>query len=272
MPLDTAHVIMRRQLRHIEALVSDLLDTARIERGKLSVALEPLELAPLLAVSLESARLAADELERVFELFVQGAHGEQRARGLGVGLAQVRGLLDALGGALSVHSDGLGCGATFTVRLPRLGSVPTALADASAAPRVAASRKSAASDAAPRALRILLAEDHRDTRVVLRALLSRAGHHVDVADSAAAAWRIVGESTEPFDVLLTDLHLPNQNGAELGRSLRASGEFSGALVALTGRTDVATVKRLEQCGFAAHLAKPVSMATLLACLARVTAC
>lgn len=199
-------------------------------------------------------------LPQVFDPFRQGHVGTtRRFGGLGLGLSVAKGLVEAHGGTISVCSAGHKQGSTFTVELPVIaaGSVPVE------AP--APSGTGAASPA--RSLRVLLVEDHDDTRHVLYRLLTRWNHTVTAASTLAEARQALKEET--FDLLLSDIGLPDGSGFEVIAALR---ERSGIpAVAMSGYGMEADVARVRAAGFAEHIVKPVTAEALSKMLARFSA-
>jgi CheY-like chemotaxis protein/anti-sigma regulatory factor (Ser/Thr protein kinase) len=207
----------------------------------------------VLAIVDSGVGIAADLLPRVFELFAQGAQGPDRAHGgLGVGLALVRRLTELHSGTVTAHSDGVGKGSTFIVRLPR-----------AAAPAVAGDAQPGAGAASPnaaRAYRILIVEDNADARESLRIILETAGHEILEAGDGETGVEYALK-LEP-SVALIDIGLPDIDGCEVARRIRA---IKGGirLIALTGYGREDDRKRSDQAGFDAHLVKPVVVQHLL---------
>jgi PAS domain S-box-containing protein len=197
--------------------------------------------------------IAPELLPKVFELFVQGERTLDRAQGgLGIGLALVRRLVEMHGGQVRAHSEGLGRGSTFEIELPRIARPEAAAADL------------AAVNTAPR--RILIVDDNADAANSLALLLGLRGHETRVACSARETLAAV-ESFRP-DVGLLDIGLPEMNGYELARRLRALPRTSRLrLVALTGYGQAEDQQRALAAGFDAHLIKPVELAALERALA-----
>jgi len=196
-------------------------------------------------------------LPHVFEVFVQGAQGRDRARGgLGVGLAVARSIVTLHGGAIRAESDGPGCGAVFTVELPR---PPAAGGQAAAtAPR----------DRTP--MRLLLVDDNQDAADLLALSLTKLGHDVRVAYDPRSALALALD--QPPDVAVLDIGLPDMDGHELAGALRA--QHPGApivLIALSGYGDPADRARSVAAGFSAHLVKPADLATIHGTIARACA-
>jgi len=234
----------------IEQVLSNLLDnavkfTAAGRRIAVRVGLEG-EWAQL-CVSDEGEGLAPGSAERMFELFVQGARGLDRAAGgLGVGLALVKRLTEMHGGSVAGESAGPGQGATFTVKLPAVLPPSAAAAPAAAeiAPRVE-----------PR--RVLIVEDNDDTRQMLHETLAFSGHEVREARDGASGLALAAEA--PPDVALIDIGLPDVDGYEVARRLRAApGGRRIGLIAITGYGQSEDQRRAYEAGFDAHLTKPVA--------------
>jgi PAS domain S-box-containing protein len=209
-----------------------------------------------LAVSVrdDGAGMAADMLPRLFTLFTQGpAARDDAAPGLGVGLAMARGLVELHGGTIEAKSAGPGRGSEFIVRLPVEG-VP-AEAERAAAP-------AAAPAPAPTAtLRILVVDDNRDAADSCATLFELAGHRAMAAYNGTQALAL-GETFVPHIVLL-DIGLPDLNGFEVARRIRATGWGAGIpLVAVTGWGQVEDRQRAFEAGFDRHLTKPVAAETI----------
>ena len=196
-------------------------------------------------------------LPRLFNAFEQGGVGTTRQfGGLGLGLTISHAMVAMHGGTVSAHSAGKDKGAMLRVRLPLMpaGTVPS--------PAAPQNRQGAQHPARP--LRILLVEDHGDTARIMRRLLAANGHHVEAAADVATALKMVGEQT--FDLLLSDLGLPDGSGLDLMRALRAAGSTLPG-IALTGYGQEQDVAASRRAGYAAHLTKPTSLPQLEAAIA-----
>jgi CheY-like chemotaxis protein len=196
----------------------------------------------------QGAGIEADDLERIFLPFDQGHRGH-RAGGLGLGLAISRRLVELHGGRITVVSEGPGCGATFTIELPLTASRPTA----STQPAAPLKEVPAISR------RILLVEDHTQTRNTLARLLTSRGHDVATAESLGQA-RSVARSFD-FDLVLSDLGLPDGNGHELMAELRQLRPTCQG-IALSGYGTDSDIQRSRKAGFDLHLTKPVEIGAL----------
>jgi PAS domain S-box-containing protein len=195
-------------------------------------------------------------LGRIFDPFFQvGLSLRQRTGGLGLGLAICKAITEAHGGALTATSAGLGQGTTFRLQLATVAEPPkeaSGLTTASAAP------------ARREGLRLLLVEDHDDTREVLARLLKRRGYDVDAARNAQEARSLASGNT--FDLLVSDIALPDATGYELFAELSAKNELAG--IAMSGFGSDADLKQSKEAGFLEHLVKPIDAKALDAAIQR----
>jgi signal transduction histidine kinase/CheY-like chemotaxis protein len=189
-----------------------------------------------------------DMLGRIFDLFTQVGRSLHRAQGgLGIGLTLVRQLVELNGGKVSVHSDGPGKGSEFVVRLPAAAAPPTP-AEASV------------TQTAPAACSILIVEDNADARDTLAILLQMLGHRTEsAANGSEGVARALAVRPQ---VALVDLGLPDLDGLEVARQIRAALGETVLLVALTGHALDEDRRRTEEAGFDAHLSKPVEIEEL----------
>ncbi len=197
----------------------------------------------IIEVSDSGIGIEPDRLERVFDAFEQGDRSITRQfGGLGLGLAIAKRLVALHDGTIHAYSAGRGEGATFRVALPVAPSESQRPVEQRAFP---AARKSA---------RILIVEDKGDTAEMTRMLLEQFGYEVEIAGDVAQALKTM--ESRAFDVLLSDLGLPDGSGIDLMRSLRARGDTTRG-IAMSGYGQEEDVRRSREAGFAVHLTKPV---------------
>ena len=192
--------------------------------------------------------IPADLMPKLFTLFARGAGMTSGSDdGLGVGLAMVRGLVELHGGTVMARSEGLGCGSEFIVRLP-VGQVPEGQAALPAAPFHAGFGGT---------LRVLVVDDNRDAADSCASMLELSGHQVEKAYNGTQALQI-GKEFRP-QVVLLDIGLPDLNGYEVARRMRATNWGSSVpLVAVTGWGKEEDRQRAFEAGFNHHLTKPVA--------------
>ncbi|MDP9175386.1 MAG: ATP-binding protein [Planctomycetota bacterium] len=204
--------------------------------------------------------IEADLLPRIFDAFEQGdARMTHQFGGLGLGLAIAKAVVEMHGGTIAAASDGPKKGATFTVMLDAV-SANSAERQRTDTPRCLA----AAPPQAPR--RVLLVEDHPDTARTMARLLTRSGFAVMTAGSVASALKIA--AAESFDVVVSDIGLPDASGYELMRQIRDRYGIKG--IALSGYGMEEDMRKSREAGFVDHVVKPVNVAELEAIIRRVT--
>lgn len=192
--------------------------------------------------------ISADARKRIFNAFEQGSVEINRQfGGLGLGLTITRQLVELHGGTIAVDSRGPGRGSIFTVTLP---TIP-------------APSKLHAPDQPPparngRSLRILLVEDHDDTRRNMMRLLTALHHTVFPAHNAATALRQA--SKETFDLVVSDIGLPDESGLDLMKKLRSRHNLTGICLSGYGMED--DIVRSREAGFSEHLTKPINFQRL----------
>ena len=225
--------------------------------------------------------LEAEAIPRIFFAFEQVEQRNPRGArlaggGLGLGLAISRSLVDMHGGRLRVRSDGPGRGATFTAELECaaegvVASAPVPIPSDNATPPapIDGSRDGSMDGSAAAKRRILLVDDHGDTNRAMKRLLSRLGYDVTTAATVAEALA-ADESAGPFDLLLSDIGLPDGSGLDLMRDLAVRRpDPPPRAIALSGFGTDGDVARSREAGFADHLTKPVSLDKLKEAIGRV---
>ncbi len=190
------------------------------------------------------------ELERAFDMFVQGERTPDRSLGgLGIGLALMRSLVELHGGSVQVASGGQGMGTVFTVRLPRCTE------------RAADAADGGADGAGAARLKVLVVDDNVDAAQMLAMVVGALGHEVRVEHDSHDA--LAQAAAFAPDLCLLDIGLPEMDGYELARRLRRHPATAGAtLVAVTGYGQEQDRRNSAAAGFDHHLVKPVDMASL----------
>jgi two-component system CheB/CheR fusion protein len=206
-------------------------------------------------VSDNGVGIARNLLPHVFDAFEQGV---RQREGLGLGLAISRALVELHGGEIFAESGGPGRGSTFRVMIPASAEPPT-----EAPPR----RPSTPPELRKVGLSVLLVEDHVDSAQLMRELLELSGHRVEQACSITDALQL--SENDSFDLLISDLGLPDGSGLELVRLLRGGGKVRHA-IALSGYGMEEDLRRSREAGFEEHLVKPVNPRELDATIQRVT--
>jgi PAS domain S-box-containing protein len=191
--------------------------------------------------------IAADLLPRIFDRFVQNEPGlSQTHGGLGIGLSICKHLAEKHGGSISARSEGLGKGATFVVRLPRVEAAADVHVVEPATPPQSTRR-------------VLIVDDNRDAADSLAALLKFQGHEVSTAYSGETA--LAHAAAAPPEVVLLDLGLPRMDGYEVARRMMQICP-SARIVALSGYGQASDKERSAGAGFSGHLVKPVDLPAL----------
>jgi signal transduction histidine kinase/integral membrane sensor domain MASE1/CheY-like chemotaxis protein len=223
--------------------------------GRVNVSLRRFESSAEVEVRDTGIGIDADFLPRVFERFRQAEAALTRSqRGLGLGLAIVRHLIELHGGTVTAASDGEGQGATFTLRIPLATQ---------RAPSVANLVSAGDGNSKLTGLRVLLVEDEPDARDLLSFTLRVSGAEVQAVDSVQQAL-INLQSFKP-DVLLSDIGLPIESGYDLIEKIRALPSATSKIpaVALTAFATEKDRQRALDSGYQIHLSKPVEPRVLI---------
>lgn len=183
---------------------------------------------------------------KVFELFVQVKQTLDRSQGgLGIGLNIVQRLVQMHGGNITVSSEGLGCGSSFCITLPKVN-----------APLLTVNSL----DTTDKTIkRVLVVDDNRDSADTMAELLKLQGHKVATAYTAYQALEYV-HSFNP-QIILLDIGLPDMTGYEVAQKIQSSNN-ERVLVALTGYGQAEDIRRAKEAGFNFHFTKPVSLKDL----------
>jgi two-component system CheB/CheR fusion protein len=249
-------VLVRCDIVRLQQIIWNLLSNAikfTPDGGKVSVRLEVDAEAERCRLSVTDSGKGIDPqfLPHVFEMFSQGGGShDARERGLGIGLALVRELVEAHGGEVRATSEGLGHGASFVVRLPLVNPERERTAATNTNGNILAG------------MRILLVDDSKETLSLFKDLLEMEEARVDIASSGAIALEKL-ESSSEYDLLISDIGMPQMNGYQLIAKVRSLPGVGGIrALALTGYGRDVDGGRASSAGFDGHLPKPTSVEDL----------
>ena len=227
--------------------------------GAIGIAVEATDATVAIRVKDNGVGIRPELLPHVFELFIQGQRSPDRSQGgLGVGLALVRSLVALHAGTVSLHSDGEGAGCEVTVTLRRI--------QAAAQPRRGDAPRNEAGT--PQDARVIVVDDNVDAARTLAVLLSEAGYQVAAESNPAQA--LARAFDEHPSILLLDIGLPELDGYEMARRLRAHAATRDAtLIAITGYGSDDDIEKGRRAGFDHYLVKPVEPDHLISLLSSV---
>jgi signal transduction histidine kinase len=195
-----------------------------------------------------------EKIDKIFNAFEQGqTEITRRFGGLGLGLAISKALINAHGGKIRVQSPGKDQGATFSVEL---NTVLTPVDGDGERQNQQVDREPERAISSHR--RVLLVDDHYDTCIGMKRMLERRGYEITVAHSAEQAVEKV--RTEEFDLLISDIGLPDRSGYELMREVRLNKDLPG--IALSGFGSEQDINQAREAGFSEHLTKPINFERL----------
>ncbi len=218
--------------------------------GRIEISISKCADSALIEIGDNGVGISQEMVPKVFDLFVQGHQTLDRSEGgLGIGLAIVQRMVAMHGGSVTAQSGGPGLGSNFKIYFPLISAPKTA-------PR-------SNTETAAAAQKVLVVDDNADAADSLAQLLSLSGHEtVTVYDSRSAL-----QQTDSFkpDVILLDIGLPDMDGYEVARRLRAGG-YAGTLIAVTGYGQAGDVKKGENAGFNRYFTKPVALDDLMTAL------
>ncbi len=250
------HLNLRAETHHVTAdtakfqqIIWNLLKNAikfTPEGGDITISSDnPSEAVFTVTVRDTGIGMEPEVMQRIFDPFEQGNRSfEHRFGGLGLGLAISKSLAQAHDGTLTAQSDGSNRGSIFTLSMQALPQGEAA----SVASKVV-------TDSARHALKILLVDDHHDTCAALEKLLARRGHLVAVSHDVRSAMDAAVRNK--FDLLISDIALPDGTGMDLMMQLRAIANVPGIAISGFGNND--DIERSLQAGFSQHLIKPIKL-------------
>ncbi|MBO0951411.1 PAS domain-containing hybrid sensor histidine kinase/response regulator [Fibrella forsythiae] len=247
-------VYLQADATRLTQVISNLLNNAvkfTPQGGHIWLLVERLETEALLSVRDTGIGIAAEQLEAIFEMFVQADTSLERSQsGLGLGLTLVRQLVSLHGGRVEAHSNGPQQGSEFRVFLPlSVEPVPTRQSGSASLERPITGR------------RILVIDDNPDATTTLAMLLKVKGHQVTTRNDGREG--IAAAECERPEVIVLDIGMPNLNGYEVCRLIRGQpwGQ-SMLIIALTGFGFDEDRRLSKEAGFDAHLVKPLDLAAL----------
>ena len=239
------------------------------EGGAIDVRLEASGRSARILVGDTGRGIATEFLPHVFERFRQDdASSTRRHGGLGLGLALVRELVELHGGTVEATSEGTGKGATFTIQLPAVSSPEQRRSNLD----VSSTEDSAAASLV--GVQVLLVEDEPDARdLVVTALACRGAVVSSVASAAEAIAALHAAAIDALpDVLVSDIGMPNADGYDLIRQVRALEPARGGrlpAIAVTGYATAEDAERAIAAGFQVHMSKPIDPSLLVSAVARL---
>jgi CheY-like chemotaxis protein len=197
--------------------------------------------------------IEADKMQTIFKAFEQGQSSiTRRFGGLGLGLAISKAMVAAHAGVIKAESHGRDRGATFIVTLKTVATPAVASGDGANKPLKGEAGKGAQATKAER--RVLVVDDHFDTCTGMKMMLERRGYRVTLAHTADQA--VERTRHEEFDLVISDIGLPDRSGYELMQELSTTKGLRG--IALSGFGMENDISRARAAGFSEHLTKPIN--------------
>ncbi len=242
----------------IEQAISNLMSNAikfTPAGGSIWVDIEKSGETARIRVRDNGAGIHPDDLPNIFNMYYQGSSTrDQATTGLGIGLLLVQRIVNLHRGSIEAHSEGLGKGSEFIIRLPLVEETSPNV-HTTTQPGAGATNK-----------RILIVDDNIQAADSLAKLLNKVGAQ---ADTLYSGEETLSHDISPYDVLLLDVGMPRIDGYQLAKTLRRRG-VTTPLVALTGYGMTDDKKRAQDAGFNAHLTKPIGLKELAETIAKVT--
>ncbi|MEO7969759.1 MAG: response regulator, partial [bacterium] len=229
--------------------------------GVVTVSLKATASDAVVTIQDQGEGIPTDFLPHVFERFRQADGSRTRSYGgLGLGLSLVKSFVTVHGGTIEATSGGAGLGSAFIITLPLEGMAGHASEKTASGSKL---------NAGP-AIRILLVEDEPDTLEMLDASFRRRGFETIACGSAVAALECIGR--QQFDIIISDIAMPEVDGLELMRELRLRpGLATVPAIALTGYASQTDAKAAIAAGFDLHLSKPIDPSDLVAAVSNLIA-
>lgn len=250
----------RRRLRQVLTnLVGNAVKFTDAGKVEMSASYDAARQVAIFAVRDTGTGIAADTIEKIFDQFFQSDSSSTRKHGgSGLGLAIAKQLVAMMGGTIQVDSKhGEGSAFQFTIAAPVAAAPSSGHVQPLAAPS--------------KSLRLLVAEDNRAMREILRALLEAAGHQVTVVSDGRDAVAVAASQT--FDVILMDVMMPTMDGPTATQRIRELGGRAGGIpiIAVTANALVGDRDRYLSAGMTDYLSKPIDAAALFNVLGKVAA-
>lgn len=272
MTLDSTAGLISGDANRLQQVVWNLVSNAvkfTPRDGRVQIRLERINSHVEIIVSDTGKGIEADFLPFIFDRFRQADQTTTRQYGgLGLGLSIVRQLVEMHGGTIHAESAGEDKGSTFVVKLPRLVALYTAKGDTGELIHISNTEKKKTDPENSQKLRgvnILVVDDEPDSRELLKVVLMQSGANVMTAASTAEAFQKL--AVNRYDLLVSDIGMPNEDGYEFIEKLRRQpADKNGriAAIALTAYARVEDRVRALNAGFQTHIAKPVEPAELTA--------
>ena len=254
--------------QHLAQVIANLLSNAAKftpENGDIRLSAELLEekngiCSLLFTVRDSGIGISPEQQKKIFHSFEQADGGISRKYGgTGLGLAISKRIVEMLGGSIWVESEpGQGSSFSFTLPAPR-GTRPEDLPAAGQTPECP---DDGGTDGIFAGKRVLLAEDVALNREIVLALLEDTGIAIDCAENGKIACEMTQAANPPYDLILMDIHMPEQDGYESTRRIRADGNpalQSVPIVAMTANVFRGDVEKCLQAGMNDHLSKPINV-------------
>jgi signal transduction histidine kinase/ActR/RegA family two-component response regulator len=217
--------------------------------GQIVVAVDAAPAGAIVRVRDTGIGVPQDALPRIFDMFVQVDRSfERSSSGLGIGLTLVKRLVEMHGGTVDAHSDGPGTGTEFVVRLPTIAGEQRMPGD---------DRAQAPMTTPARPRRILVADDNEDAAECLADALRLMGHDVRTVHDGASAVDVA--AAHDAELILLDLGMPQMDGYQAARRIRALLGDQVLIVAVTGWGQAEDQRRSQEAGFDRHLIKPIDI-------------